>query len=323
MAKLGLMGGGLSSRSMRAERRRGSSTRPEEPGKKKKSLPLSVLVRDAAELVEARKGRLALGFGLLLISRLAGLVLPGTTKILLDDVIGQHRQDLLVPIVLATAIATLIQAVTGFALSQVLGKAAQRSITEMRRAVQEHVGRLRVSFFDQTKTGILLSRVMTDAEGIRNLVGTGLVELAGGILTALLALGILFYFSVKLTLIALGVGHPGRLLRVRLAADAISFFTVRGVAGEPLKVFLLLDCCAPQVTTAAVALERVAVAIMSIVIAGLISFFAVHGSRCRSGGTCSLARSPSSRCCCCRFSASSRAGDRATTWAGQSRRSID
>ena len=94
---------------------------------------------------------------------------------------------------------------TGFSLSQVLGKAAQRSITEMRRSVQRHVGRLQVAFFDQTKTGVLLSRVMTDAEGIRNLVGTGLVELAGGILTAALALGILFYFSVKLTLIALGV----------------------------------------------------------------------------------------------------------------------
>ncbi len=205
MARFGLLGGGLTSRGMRAERRRGSATRPDEESKKKKSLPLSVLIRDAAELVEARKGRLALGFGLLLVSRLAGLVLPGTTKILLDDVIGKHRQDLLVPIVLATAGATLIQAVTGFALSQVLGKAAQRSITELRRAVQEHVGRLQVSFFDQTKTGVLLSRVMTDAEGIRNLVGTGLVELAGGILTALLALGILFYFSVKLTLIALGV----------------------------------------------------------------------------------------------------------------------
>ena len=110
---------------------------------------------------------------------MAGLVLPGTTKVLLDDVIGKRRQELLVPIVLAAGGATLIQAITGFALSQVLGKAAQRSITEMRRGVQRHVGRLQISFFDQTKTGVLLSRVMTDAEGIRNLVGTGLVELRG------------------------------------------------------------------------------------------------------------------------------------------------
>ncbi len=208
MARLGFAGGGLSSRSSKAERGGGGATRRAasrgEP-EKKKSLPLKVLLRDAAELIHARKGRLALGFGLLLTSRLCGLVLPGTTKVLLDDVIGKGRQDLLTKIVLITGAATIVQAITGFALSQVLGKAAQRSITEMRRSVQSHVGRLRVAFFDQTKTGVLLSRVMTDAEGIRNLVGTGLVELAGGIVTALLALGILFYFSAKLTLIALTV----------------------------------------------------------------------------------------------------------------------
>ena len=205
VARLGLGGRGFSSRSMRVERRRGSSQGPEEQGKKTKSLPLGVILRDAAELVAARKGRLALGFGLLLVSRLCGLVLPGTTKVLLDDVIGKGRQDLLLKIVLIAGAATLIQAITGYMLSQVLGKAAQRSITEMRRAVQAHVGRLRVAFFDQTKTGVLLSRVMTDAEGIRNLVGTGLVELAGGGVTAVLALGILLYFSAKLTLIALTV----------------------------------------------------------------------------------------------------------------------
>jgi subfamily B ATP-binding cassette protein MsbA len=146
-----------------------------------------------------------LGLGLLVLSRVAGLVLPGMSKILLDNVIGKGQRQLLVPIVLAAAAATLVQAITGYALAQILGKAAQRSITEMRRSVQRHVGRLQIAFFDQTKTGVLLSRVMTDAEGIRNLVGTGLVELAGGLITAVLALGILFYFSVKLTLIALGV----------------------------------------------------------------------------------------------------------------------
>ncbi|HEX4438437.1 MAG TPA: ABC transporter ATP-binding protein [Thermoanaerobaculia bacterium] len=197
-------GSGLSARAVRGGSKRASAARPDED-KKKKKLPFKVIARDAMELVQARRGRLALGFGLLLASKLCGLVLPGTTKILLDDVIGKHRTELLSRIILLAGGATLIQAITGFALSQVLGKAAQRSITEMRRTVQEHVGRLQIAFFDQTKTGVLLSRVMTDAEGIRNLVGTGLVELAGGIVTAILALGILFYFSVKLTLIALGV----------------------------------------------------------------------------------------------------------------------
>jgi len=205
LPRLGISGtSGLSAKVGRAERGRGRSVRPDEDQKKKK-LAFRVIARDAMELVHARRGRLMLGFGLLLISKLCGLVLPGTTKVLLDDVIGKHRTELLTRIILLAGGATLIQAVTGFALSQVLGKAAQRSITEMRRSVQEHVGRLQISFFDQTKTGVLLSRVMTDAEGVRNLVGTGLVELAGGIVTALLALGILFYFSAKLTLIALGV----------------------------------------------------------------------------------------------------------------------
>ena len=195
----------MTSRAAKAEGPRGGRLRPENDAKKKKALPWKVIARDALELIAARRGRLALGLGLMLISRLAGMILPGTTKILLDNIIGKGQRQLLLPLVAAAGAATLIQAITGFALSQVLGKAAQRSITDMRRAVQSHVGRLQVAFFDQTKTGVLLSRVMSDAEGIRNLVGTGLVELAGGLLTAVFALAILFYFSVKLTLIALGV----------------------------------------------------------------------------------------------------------------------
>ena len=106
-------------------------------------------------------------------------------------------------LVLVAGAATLVQAVTSFALSQILGKAAQRSITEMRRTVQKHVAKLPVGYFEQTKAGALLSRVMNDAEGIRNLVGTGLVEAVGGVVTAVLGLGILFYLNAKLTLIAL------------------------------------------------------------------------------------------------------------------------
>ena len=183
--------------------RGGAAARDDE--KKRKAPPFKVVFRDALELVSARRGRLAAGFGLLAINRLCSLVLPGTTKFLLDEVIGKGRRELLATLVLAAGGATLIQAVTSFALSQVLGKAAQRSITEMRRKIQSHVGRLSVTFFDQTKTGALLSRVMSDAEGLRNLVGSGLVEVAGGILTAAAALVILFYLSAKLTLIALGV----------------------------------------------------------------------------------------------------------------------
>jgi len=146
-----------------------------------------------------------LGLVLLVANRLTGLVLPSSSKIVVDRVIGQHRTDLLVWIAVAVAGATLIQALTSFALSQVLGVAAQRAITDMRRSVQQYVLRLPTSYFDSTKTGVLISRVMNDAEGIRNLVGTGLVQLVGGLITALIALAVLFYLNWHLTVLSIMV----------------------------------------------------------------------------------------------------------------------
>ena len=206
MARLRSLEGGASSRLPRAEgRRKGAASPDGDSEKKKKPLPFKVILRDAAELVAARRGRLALGLAILILNRLASMVLPGTTKWLLDDVVGKGRREML-PILLGIAAgATLIQAITGFSLSQLLGKAAQRSITEMRRQVQRHVSKLPIAYFDQTKTGVLLSRVMTDAEGIRNLVGTGLVEIIGGVVTAAIALVLLFNLNAKLTAIALVV----------------------------------------------------------------------------------------------------------------------
>ena len=171
--------------------------------KKKKRLSPSQAWRDARELVWAHRSRLALGMGLMLVNRLVGLVLPASSKYLVDEVIVKHRSELLMTIALAAGGATIIQAITSFTLSQVLGVAAQRAITEMRKSVQAHVARLPVRFFDSTQTGVLISRVMSDAEGIRNLVGTGLVQLIGGMVTALIGLCVLFYLNWRLTLITL------------------------------------------------------------------------------------------------------------------------
>ncbi|HVH09487.1 MAG TPA: ABC transporter ATP-binding protein [Gemmatimonadales bacterium] len=159
--------------------------------------------QEARGLIYAHRSRLALGLALLLVNRLAGLVLPSSSKWIIDRVVNQRHVELLLPLALVAGGATLLQAVTGFALSLVLGVAAQRAITDMRRAVQAYVLRLPVSYFDSTKTGILISRIMTDAEGIRNLVGTGLVQLVGGLLTAALALGVLFYLNWRLTVFAI------------------------------------------------------------------------------------------------------------------------
>ncbi len=172
----------------------------------KKSRPeLSAVWQEARQLVWAHRRRLSLGGALMIANRLAGLVLPGSSKFLIDDVIGKARHELLVPLAMALAAATLVQASTSFALSQVLGVAAQRAITDMRKAVQTHVERLPVRFFDSTKSGVLISRIMTDAEGIRNLVGTGLVRLTGGLVTATIGLGVLFWLNWKLTVVTLVV----------------------------------------------------------------------------------------------------------------------
>jgi len=160
---------------------------------------------EARELVWAHRGRLALGLMLMLVNRLAGLVLPATSKFLIDDVIGRGRAELLIPLALAAGGATLVDAVTAFSLSQILGVAAQRAIADMRISMQRHITRLPTSYFDSTQTGVLISRVMNDADGIRNLVGSGLVQLVGGLVTASVALGVLFYLNWRLTLISIMV----------------------------------------------------------------------------------------------------------------------
>jgi len=144
---------------------------------------------------------LALAFLLMATSRVAGLVLPASTKFLIDDVIGRRHVGLLAPLVGAVVAATVVQGLSSFALVQLVSKAAQKLITDTRVRVQEHVGRLPVAFHDANKTGDLVSRVMYDVEGLRNLVGTGLVELAGGLLTSALAFAVMLSLNPRVTLV--------------------------------------------------------------------------------------------------------------------------
>lgn len=172
----------------------------------------SVAWREARELIWAHRGRLALGLALMVLSRAAGLVLPASSKYLIDNVLIGGDIALLTPLALAILAATIVQAATAFSLSQVLGVAAQRAVTDMRRRVQAHVLRLPIGRFDETQTGVLISRIMTDAEGIRNLVGSGLVQLVGGLMTASVALGVLFWLNWQLTaatLVFLGIFAGG------------------------------------------------------------------------------------------------------------------
>src|SRR3989442_5305605 len=136
-------------------------------------------------------------------TRVCVLPLPASTKFLIDDIIGKRRTDLLLPLVLAVVAATMIQGITSFTLTQLLSKAAQRLIAELRSKVQAHIGHLPVTYFDANKSGTLVSRIMSDVEGIRNLIGTGLVEFAGGVLTDVIALSVLIRISPLMTGLAL------------------------------------------------------------------------------------------------------------------------
>src|SRR5258708_930998 len=154
------------------------------------------------ELMRPRRGLLALGFLLMIVNRVSGLVLPYSTKFLIDGVIAKHHVELLRRLVSAVLLATVIQGITSFSLTQLLSKAAQRLIAELRQKVQTHISHLPVAFYDSNKTGTLVSRIMTDVEGVRNLLGTGLVDLVGGLLTSGIALVVLFRISPVMTVLA-------------------------------------------------------------------------------------------------------------------------
>jgi ABC-type multidrug transport system fused ATPase/permease subunit len=172
------------------------------PPMKVKAAGLVHLLKEAWPFIRPQRVLLLFGLLLMAVNRLAGLVLPASTKFLVDNVIGKRQIRLLAPLALAIVAATAIQGITSFTLTQLLSKAAQRMIAELRKQVQAHIGRLSISFHDANKTGTLVSRIMSDVEGLRNLMGTGLVELVGSLMTASFALVVLLRISVFMTTVA-------------------------------------------------------------------------------------------------------------------------
>jgi ABC-type multidrug transport system fused ATPase/permease subunit len=197
---------------------------------RKKPQNLKLVLPMVWDLVRPRRALLTLGFGLMVINRVSGLVLPYSTKFLIDNVIVKRHLEMLKPLLLLVLGATIIQGITSFSLTQLLSKAAQRLIAELRQRVQAHIGRLPVTFYDGTKTGTLVSRIMSDVEGVRNLLGTGLVDFAGGLLTSVIALVVLFRISAPMTALAFGF-----LLCFGVALNK-AFSTIRPIFRERGKI---------------------------------------------------------------------------------------
>jgi ABC-type multidrug transport system fused ATPase/permease subunit len=198
-------GMGLSAGAERSPRGGSSRARAAELPKRKPNL--KALWPEIKALVMPRKGLLAAGMALMAVNRVAGLVLPYTSKTLLDKVLStaNPHPELLPKIIALVFSAMIVQAITSFSLTQLLSKAGQRLIAEMRRQVQKHVGLLSVVYYDENRTGTLVARIMSDVEGVRNLVGTGLVEFVGGLLTAVLAFVYLLHRSALVTLTVFSV----------------------------------------------------------------------------------------------------------------------
>ena len=219
--------------SMRAERSpHGRGARSGQADLPKKKPNLKKVWPQVRALIVPRMGLLLGGMALMVVNRLAGLVLPFTARPLMDTVFSQThpRPDLLPRIIVVVFSAMVVQAITSFSLTQLLSKAGQRLIAEMRRQVQRHVGLLSVAYYDENRSGTLVARIMTDVEGVRNLVGTGLVEFVGGMLTAVLSFLFLLHLSVRVTLTVFSV------LGVFVFVLQYAFKTIRPIFRERGKI---------------------------------------------------------------------------------------
>lgn len=197
--------GSMTAKAERAPSSRGASRASAGPdsGSPKSRPPLRKVMPEVWLLIRPRRWLILLGLILVGINRLASLVLPLSTKYFIDVAINHAEK--LIPLIVVVLAAAVVQAVTSFSLTQLMSKAAQRMIAEMRMRVQRHVGRLSVGFYDNNQTGVLISRIFSDVEGVRNLLGTGLVEFSGSLLAAVVVLGFLMHRSRSLTLVVFAI----------------------------------------------------------------------------------------------------------------------
>ena len=186
---------------------------------------------EARDILKRYRGRLALGLLLIVVNRAAGFAIPGSGKFLIDDVIGQGKTSLLLPLFFLVLGAALVQAVTTFVLATLLAISAQRSIADMRKNVARRILQLPIRFFESTQSGVLISRVMVDADGLRNLVGAGFVRMVGGLMTTIASVGILFYLNWQMTSLILAV------LLVFGAGISLAFQKLRPLARERNEIY--------------------------------------------------------------------------------------
>ena len=191
---------------------------------------LKKVLPEVWKLVKPRRMLLAGSLLLMIINRASGLALPASTRYLIDNVMGKHLLHQLPIIVGVVALATIVQGFTSFTLTQLLSKEGQRLIAQLRMQVQEHIGRLPVAFYDENRTGTLVARIMTDVEGVRNLIGTGVIDFIGGVMTALFAFAYLIHLSVQMTLVTFFILVVFGLILQR------AFKTIRPIFRERSKI---------------------------------------------------------------------------------------
>ena len=224
----GFGGGGIPSGD-RASRGTGRATTAELTKSRPKPA-LKKVMPEVWKLVKPRRWLIAGSFVLMMINRLCSFVLPLSAKRLINDVMYAHQMSVLPWIIGSVALATFVQGVSSYALTQLLSKEGQRLISDLRKQVQSHIGRLPVAFYDENRTGTLVARIMTDVEGVRNLVGTGLVDFVGGVLTAVIAFVLLIRINPRMTMLTFGILLVFGLILQR------AFKTIRPIFRERAKI---------------------------------------------------------------------------------------